>query len=137
MAALFALPVLDDFVDPTDEGGTLVGAEPELEVAALFPTDTPPVGLIVASGVVVTLCTVDIGTGALVAVAKEVPVENERSELVALSVDCNEDELAGAVAIGLVGTLGRTLATIGATSPEAWFKTLAHIAAALVCHIRH
>jgi hypothetical protein len=145
MVALVALPVLDDLADPA-EAGTLDCAELAVVVAA--PTsddidDVAPAGVDVAGGensgapeFDVLLKTDEDEDGEFVTVAKEVG-GNEASDVVAVFVGCDEDELGGAVVVGLVGTLGRTLATIGATSPEAWFKTLTHIAAALVYQTRY
>ena len=139
MVALVALPVLDDLADPA-EAGTLDCAELAVLVAPTTPDDVAPTRLeLIAGENVVASDNVEVGGGGdgkVVKLAKLVLVK-EDSSLVAVPVDCNEDELVGAVVVGLVGTLGRTLATIGATSPEAWFNTLTHIAAALVYQTRY
>jgi hypothetical protein len=139
MVALVALTVLDDLAVSADVGA-LDGAELVVVVAAPAPDDVAPNRVeLAAVEDVVASDKVEVGgedDGKVVKLAKEVLV-NEASEVVAGSVDCNNGELVGAVVVGLVGTLGRTLATIGATSPEAWFKTLIHIAAALVYQNRY
>ena len=136
MVALVALTVLDDLAGSA-VCGTLDGAELAVVVAAPAPDDVAPAGVDVAGDEDSGAPELDeVEVGEFVTVAKEVGV-NEASEVVAVFVGCDEDELEGAVVVGLVGTLGRTLATIGATSPEAWFKTLTHIAAALVYQTKY
>lgn len=113
MAAVFAVPRFGELAAPSSAPG--VGVAVLAFVVDGPPTVADPAALEVAPSIVLEV------------------VDAEFSLVVGGGVEGEEDvEAKVDVAEALVATLGKSLPTIGATSPEACPRILAHMAAAFV-----